>query len=332
MMASDWTFHPPDWQDEQKYPDPKKMTSPEWGWEFLRRNPEFWKDGKALLDLFRVLAATDDPCKIREWYIKAYQEASENHAWSDENIKLYHSSAVAKAHSYGFIFLDKQQKAFCKKWDVSSLLFVIEKSPDSSFQDLDDGELGRPFLLSAGYSFDPVLLPSVSVTCLQEMDLELPPYIGEYHGIPDPRPFSGDDYDAGGVTNFEKYKKGITRLRKARYPAQAAFIFDLRRGWENQQKEVAKIFKGMQKHLKNINALPSQKKFQPDKFTRYLRILDAKICGARHADINDRLLKGDPERCRRTDDPDLNLDALVRDTLKAAEQFRDKNFRLLFYA
>jgi len=34
----DWL---PNWEDETKYPDPKKATGRVWAWEFLRRNPQY---------------------------------------------------------------------------------------------------------------------------------------------------------------------------------------------------------------------------------------------------------------------------------------------------
>ncbi|MHB8544271.1 MAG: hypothetical protein ACYC9S_09780 [Leptospirales bacterium] len=195
---------------------------------------------------------------------------------------------------------------------------------------MDDDSLGHPFLLESGSGFEPEFLPLVNVTREQEWGLGLPSHVGDYHGIPNPRRCSDDEYDADGLLSLEKSRISDTKLREARYPAQVAFIFDLRRGWESQQKDVEKIFKRIQNHLKKIHALESKKNFQTDKFSRYLRILDAKICGARHADINNILLKGDQKRCRGTDEPDLNFHDLVRDTLKAAESIRDRDFRLLF--
>jgi hypothetical protein len=44
MRARAWLR--PDWTDNKDYPDPKKATSLQWAWEFLRRNSEYqglWK-------------------------------------------------------------------------------------------------------------------------------------------------------------------------------------------------------------------------------------------------------------------------------------------------
>jgi hypothetical protein len=59
-MPKKKTF-PPDWREESAYPDPKKTSSDRWAWEFLRRNSDYQKDYKTLIEASKSKASLNRP-------------------------------------------------------------------------------------------------------------------------------------------------------------------------------------------------------------------------------------------------------------------------------
>ena len=310
----DWTFHPPDWKDRKNYPAPEKMTDPEWGWEFLRRNPDFQKEGQELRDLFRKLAGTDKPNEIFKWHIQQREGGMFERIYLTDSQGWDRPFVMKAGGVIGRDDLQRKLRSFSDKWGVDSIPLVTHATPNTPFHYLHDGAWGRPRLLPAGETFRPSPLPAVPIPDRLNSGPSLPFYSGVYFGIS-----ALDDLPNRGP------EEASTRRR---FPAQIALVFDLREGWRSQAAEAKEIFKEIHAWLKNNGALMAKKNFQRGNFQRYLRTLDAKQSGATNAEINKILLKGE-KRIRATEEPDLNFHNLVRDTFEAARQIRDSDFRLL---
>lgn len=300
--SNDWTFHPPDWKDAKNYPDPKKMTDPQWGWEFLRRNPDFWKDGRELRDLFHHLSGTEEPNEIFKWDIREGERVylTDSGGWD-------RPFAMKAGGEVGYNDLQRKLRIFHNKWGVDPVPLVTHHKPNTPFAYLHDGAWGRPRLLEAGSTFRPSPFPPVTVPRLQGVNL--PFWAGDYYGIPvldDLGPEEGH---------------GDSSAMLCRYPAQVAMVFDLRQAWDAQERKAREVFAAIQQHLKDVKALEQKRSDKSDLFPRYLQILDARANGASIREIVSIVF---PERISNT-----SSNGFFNQNLKAGEYWRNEGFLLL---
>ena len=187
-----FTFVPPDWKNPAKYPDPEKTSDKEWGWEFLRRNQEFWKDGREIHDLlFRHSGATD-PNDVYRWFIKTEEQwkastwtigppfqtcprhpviEKSTIPWHEE--EKWEPSFIPILNDTDWIaVLKRMMQRLENKWSIPTFPYVTHGSPNSPFWYLN-AEWDRARLISAYAPFDPSWLPPVPVTREQQNSLNL---------------------------------------------------------------------------------------------------------------------------------------------------------------
>lgn len=321
-ITDKWTFVPPDWKDATNYPDPKKMSDPQWGWELLRRNHEFCEDVKTLLNFLG-----DDLNKIVDWHIRKKQEEFKRvyfgDSWNLPMIKLEEVKGVYSVHSAN---IPKELRAFYDKWKIIPFPFLTQYSSNSSSVSLDEWEIRyliqdihRPPLLSQEHPFRPTFFPVTSVRFEDEFCMGLDAIDGIYYG------------ELALDVPWEKDSGKV----KVRFPEQVAFAFDLRKGWDSQGKQAREIFQKIQDHLKKLEVL-KERKFPYDKFPHYLRVLDA-IAWKESLPKSERryftyvdIYRGihGLDRHSKKDEPAFRT--AITEALKVARQWRDFDFRLLF--
>lgn len=297
MDHHDWTFHPPDWKDAKNYPDPKKMTDPQWGWEFLRRNPDFWADGKEVRDLL-----VPDVVSINS----AQQDVrGQNFFWANPSGLAVRFLLSPEAD---LTLLKRKLESFRNRW-TEPIPLLSHLSPDTPFFMLD-GELGEiPFLLNPGDEFRPSSLPPVPSTPEQDLKLKR-----EVPGLKGKSRFPSVHLTQGRT-------KELPFAYSVIFPAQVAMVFDIRQAWDSQERKAREVFIAIQKHLKAIKALEKKQNDKSDLFPRYLQILDARANGASIREIVSAVF---PERISKSS-PNGFFDR----NLKAAEYWRNDGFLLL---
>ena len=177
------SFRPPNWKNPSEYLDSEKTTDREWGWEFLRRNPEFQADFFANYHFLRGLMVVPRLDPEKEGYASALESICQtpHFYWKKSNGEEIRINIFPGREIFIPVLTEKLQE-FRKKWVVepfpllSNLIYRLSETILNPFQQAISGlnctfhqlswfdeRFGTPILLEPKDTFCPTPLPPVEI-------------------------------------------------------------------------------------------------------------------------------------------------------------------------